>query len=304
MSQDFLHNLPVVDAHHHFWDVEQNYHPWLCDEPMIPFRYGDYSSLRRNYLPEDYFRDCNGINVTATVYVETEWNPKDPIGETIWVHQLAETTGYPNAVVAQAWLDHDEVDAVLAGHTEYPLVRSVRHKPATRSRSDCARSFPGSMDDDKWRLGYSRLSEYQLHFDLQAPWWHFDQACDLVADFPDTTLILNHCGLPAERDSDSLKAWHTALAKLSEHDNVALKISGICQPDKDWHVEDNRWIVDEAIAMFGIERAMFASNFPVDGVCNSYRSIYDGFAKIVENFSQEDKRRLFHDNAMQIYSIV
>ena len=52
--------LPIVDAHQHFWDLERNYLPWLRDEPMIPFRYGEYRALRRSYLPEDYFRDAAG----------------------------------------------------------------------------------------------------------------------------------------------------------------------------------------------------------------------------------------------------
>ena len=47
-----MDDLKIVDAHHHFWDLGRNYHPWLCDEPMIPFRYGDYSALRRNFMPD------------------------------------------------------------------------------------------------------------------------------------------------------------------------------------------------------------------------------------------------------------
>ena len=51
MSLDF----PLADAHQHFWDPQANYHPWLRDEPPVPFRYGDYSAIRRRYLPADYF---------------------------------------------------------------------------------------------------------------------------------------------------------------------------------------------------------------------------------------------------------
>ena len=49
-------NLPIVDGHQHFWDLTRNDLPWLRNEPLIPFRYGDYSAIRRNYLPEDYRR--------------------------------------------------------------------------------------------------------------------------------------------------------------------------------------------------------------------------------------------------------
>ena len=77
MSQGFA----VVDAHQHFWDPTRNYHPWLCDEPPIPFRYGDYRALRRPYLPPQYRADAAPFEVTHSVYVETEWDPHDPAGD-------------------------------------------------------------------------------------------------------------------------------------------------------------------------------------------------------------------------------
>ena len=90
-------DLPVVDAHQHFWDLERNYLPWLCDEEAIPFRYGDYSALRRNYLPRDYLRDAAGHDVVKTVYVETEWDPRDFVGETRWLQEIIAATGFPHA---------------------------------------------------------------------------------------------------------------------------------------------------------------------------------------------------------------
>ena len=59
-------HAPIVDAHHHFWDLDRNYHPWLCDEPLIPFRYGDYGPLRQNYLPENYFKDASPFDLILT----------------------------------------------------------------------------------------------------------------------------------------------------------------------------------------------------------------------------------------------
>ena len=97
--------FPIVDAHQHFWDPRVNYHPWLCDQPPIPFRYGDYAALRRPYLPADYFADAGPHRVTKTVYVETEWDPRDPLGEMGYVERLRRETGFPTVAVAQAWLD-------------------------------------------------------------------------------------------------------------------------------------------------------------------------------------------------------
>src|SRR5215208_1337543 len=81
--------LPIVDAHQHFWDLSRNYHPWLCDPEPIPFRYGDYSRLKRSYMPADYRRDSAGFDIVKTVYVEAEWDPKTPLAETRWVEAVA-----------------------------------------------------------------------------------------------------------------------------------------------------------------------------------------------------------------------
>ena len=110
--------LPIVDAHQHFWDLERNYHPWLSDAPPANFRYGDTAPLRRNYLPQDYLADCAAHRVVATVHMEAEWDPRDPVGETRWLAELRRKTGFPTAAIGQAWFDRDDIAEVLAGHAQ------------------------------------------------------------------------------------------------------------------------------------------------------------------------------------------
>jgi predicted TIM-barrel fold metal-dependent hydrolase len=294
--------LPIVDAHHHFWDLGRNYHPWLCDEPMIPFRYGSYAAIRRDYLPADYLRDAARYEVRGSVYVEAEWNPGDPVGETRWIHDIAARNGLPSAVVAQAWLDRDDVAEVLAAQAAFPLVRSVRHKPrSSPSASAAVRDAPGSMDDPRWRSGFALLAAHRLHFDLQTPWWHFDAAADLARDFPQTLLIVNHAGLPSDRSPEGLAAWRSALQNLARHPNVRLKISGIGVPGKPWTPQSNRAVVRDAIAIVGFERAMFGSNFPVDSLVGSFDEIFGGFDAITADLDEDSRRRLFCDNAIDTY---
>ena len=299
-----VRSLDLVDAHHHVWDPVNNYIPWLVDEPPIPFRYGDYRSIRRSYLPADFRADAAPHRILKSVYVETEWNPQDPIGELRWIHAIAERDGLPNAVVAQAWLDREDVEEVLSATAKFPLSRSIRHKPASaRSPEDATRGEPGSMDDPKWRDGYALLASHGLRFDLQTPWWHLDAACELARDFPGTTLVLNHTGLPSERSKEGLDAWRSAMSKLADAPNVVVKISGIGLPGEPWTVANNRPIVLDTIAMFGVERCMFASNFPVDSLCGTYAEIFSGFAEIVADFSDSDRHALFVGNAERVYDI-
>ncbi|MET1085175.1 MAG: amidohydrolase family protein [Burkholderiales bacterium] len=300
-------DLPIVDAHHHFWDIERNNHPWLRELPRIPFRYGDYGPICRNFLPAEYLRLATGHRVVQTVYMEGEWCPADPLGEPRWVHALARETGLPNAMVGQVWLDRDDVDAVLQGHARYPLVRAVRQKPRVVSRREDYRedfAEPGSMRCPQWRDGYARLARYGLMFELQAPWWHFDEALELAHDFPATTIIVNHTGLPADRTPEGLAGWRGALEKLADAANVHLKISGLGVRDAAWSVATNGPIVRDAIRIFGVERCMFASNFPVDSIVATFDQIYSGFKTITTDLEPRERLRLFHDNAVALYRLL
>jgi predicted TIM-barrel fold metal-dependent hydrolase len=296
--------LPIIDAHHHVWALGLKAHPWLVEEPPIPFRYGGYSAIRRSYLPDDYRRDASRFNIVGSVYVEAEWNPADPIGETRWVHETAARTGLPSAMVAQAWLDRDDAAEVLARQASFPLVRSIRHKPKAALRPEEARrGAPGSMDCPKWRTGYALLARHGLHFDLQTPWWHFDAAAELARDFPATTVIVNHTGLPADRSSEGLSGWRAALERLAAEPNVALKISGLGVPGRRWTAGLQGPVVRDAIRIFGLERAMFASNFPVDSLVATFEEIFGSFLEIMRDLDEAARRTLFHDNAARIYRI-
>ena len=293
--------FPIVDAHQHFWDIEANYHPWLRDEPPIPFRYGDYRPIRRRYLPADYFADVGPHQVVKTVYVEAEWDPTDPIGETRYIERLRRESGFPTVVVAQAWLDRADCAAVLEQQAGFDFVRSIRHKP--RANGSSGDSSPGGMTDSAWRAGYARLAPLGLRFDLQTPWWHLAEAAALARDFPDTTIILNHAGLPSDRGAEAIAGWQRAITTLAQCPNAVIKISGLGQRGQPWTVGANRAIVLAAIEAFGVERALFASNFPVDGLCASFDTIFSGFRQIVADFSAGEQRALFHDNAVRLYAI-
>ena len=171
MSSEALWNGPIVDAHQHFWDPTGNNHPWLQPGVLIAFRYGDYSAIKRRYLPEDYLADASGHAVCETVYVETEWDPATPIEETRYATGLAERKGLPSAIVAQAWLDRCDVSSVIALQAAFALVRSVRHKPGGPATPDAVGQQQSLMSSETWRRGYALLERYGLHFDLQTPWW-------------------------------------------------------------------------------------------------------------------------------------
>jgi len=294
--------LKFLDAHHHFWDISSNYHPWLCDEPQIPFRYGNYAAIRTNYLPNDYEDDAAAVEIIGSVHIEAEWNPEDPVGETRWLTDITQTCKHPVVFVVQACLDQDNIEEVLADHSAFPQVRGIRQKPtATEQNALRSRGLPGSMDDPNWRDGYAKLERLGYSFDLQIPYWHLDQATDLAADFPETTLVINHTGLPSDRSDLGFSAWSNAIEQVAQKPNVMIKISGLGQTNQPWTVESNRNIVLRALDIFGPDRCMFASNFPVDRLCGDLDAILLGFREIVNTLTETTVDALFHGNAARIY---
>jgi predicted TIM-barrel fold metal-dependent hydrolase len=159
------------------------------------------------------------------------------------------------------------------------------------------------MGDPRWRAGYKELARHGLSFDLQTPWWHLAEAVELARAFPDTPIILNHTGLPADRSPAGLAGWQAAMAALARVPHVAVKISGLGQPGRPWTVEANRPVVRETLELFGVERCLFASNFPVDRLVASFDTIFRGFAVIVADLTASDRARLFHDNAARLYRL-
>ena len=295
----------IIDAHHHFWDLDRNYHPWLCDDPPVEGRHGDYRAIRRNYLVEDFRRDWDGLRVVGSVYVEAEWDPSDPAGETAWAESVADESGFPTVIVAQAWLRRGDVEEVLAAQAAFGRVRGVREKPVVATHpNEVVPHAPGSMSDPAWQAGYARLESLGLSFDLQAPFWHLPEARALAERFPGVTIILDHCGLPNIRTAEGLAAWRKCMHTLAEAPNTAVKISGLGEPQlPKWSVRTHRDVVLETIDIFGVDRCMFGSNYPVDRLYAPYGTIMRGFQAIANRFSFNERRLMFCENAMRWYRI-
>jgi len=296
--------FPIVDCHQHFWDLEHNYYPWLCDKERVPFRYGDYGAICKSYLPADYLSDAADNRPVMTVHVEAEWDPRDPVGETQWLEELAASSGLPTACVAQARLDRENVEDVLAAQAARPFVRGIRHKPRSAMSPEAVqRGARGSMDDPRWRRGFALLERYGLSFDLQTPWWHLDAAAELACDFPNTSIIINHTGLPIDRSKHGIAGWRKAMHAVAQPANVFLKISGLGQRGKRWTLAENGPIIRDAISIFGAERCMFASNYPVDKLCAPFQTIFAGFRAAVSDRPASDQSKLFGQNAIRIYQL-
>ena len=298
-----MDDLRIVDAHHHLWDLEGPIrYPWLTSGEHAYL--GDYSALRRTYLPEEYRRDTALHRVVATVHIEAECDRSQQVAETRWVTEMNARHGMPNAIVAHAWVDTPDAEEILAEHCKFPLVRGIRTKPVVAEHpGESVRGHKRSMQDPRWIEGLDLLRKYGLSWDLRVPWWHLEEAAEVVRRHPGLTVILNHTGYPWHRTPEALAGWRKGMQALAALPNVSCKISALCVEDRPWTLKENGPIILEAIDTFGVDRCMFASNFPVDGLKGSWDYIYSSFKKAVAHLPRADQERLFADNAIRLYRI-
>ena len=144
----------IIDAHHHLWDLERVYYPWLTDEIEPDFLFGEYAKIRKNYLPEDMRRQMRGWNIEMTVHVEAERADGEQVKETAWLSEMHERFRLPNAIIGHVWLADPNVEELLRQHMQYPLFRGVRSKPRTgKTAREANLTGPATMSDPQWRSG-------------------------------------------------------------------------------------------------------------------------------------------------------
>jgi predicted TIM-barrel fold metal-dependent hydrolase len=254
----------IVDTHQHFQSLSDAAYPWLDPDRPEPLE-GDLSSIRRDYLPADYRRDMSGFGVIKTVHVQNGRNPHDPLDETRWLSALAEREGMPDGIVAYADLAAPDAGRLLEAHASFPRVRGIRQilnwhdEPRLRSAPG-----PDLMESSQWRAGFARLAPLGLSFDLQLYWPQMDMAFALAEAFPDTAIVLEHFGMVADRSVEGVARWRSAISRLAQAHNVCAKLCGFGLGDGAWTIESVLPLLCHTINVFGPERTMVGTNFPVD----------------------------------------
>ncbi|MBW1886274.1 MAG: amidohydrolase family protein [Deltaproteobacteria bacterium] len=133
--------------------------------------------------------------------------------------------------------------------------------------------------------------------------WQTDAAVKLITSHSDTQIILNHTLMPFDRSEEGLALWRRSLETYAELPNVAIKISGLGMAEGGWNEAMNRRLATETLEIFGPERCLFASNFPVDRLMSDYDTIWTLFREIVAPLSEAEQHAILHGNAERIYQI-
>jgi predicted TIM-barrel fold metal-dependent hydrolase len=313
---------PIVDPHHHLWDR---------------------GGLR--YLIEDITDDiASGHNIIATVYVEARsmYRAKGPegfrpVGEVEFANGAAAMSasgGYGPAAICAGIVGHvnllqgDAARAVLeaeiaAGNGRF---RGIRHSSAWDADAEVAGMYAtrpkGLLLDPAFRKGFACLAPLGLSYDSWLFHPQIRELADLACAFPDTKIILDHCGGIlglggyANRREEIFGTWKASIQEIAKCPNVVVKLGGLAMrllghdfherpmpPSSEEAAGAWRPYIETCIEAFGPDRAMFESNFPPDkGQC-SYQVIFNAFKRIAAQYSESEQTALFSKTASDVYRL-
>lgn len=256
------------------------------------------TTIPRRYLVDDFLADAAGLPLVKSVHVQGELAREQSVAETAWLQAIADRQGFPHGIVAYAALQDPDLDTTLDAHAHFANLRGIRQilNPDQSER-------PDYLTDSRWRAGYARLAAYGLSFDLQALPAQMADAAAVARAQPRVPMVINHTGMPRDRTPEGLDLWRQGMGLLAQQPHVSAKISGFAMFDPHWTLASIRSLVLETIDIFGPDRCMFASNFPVDKLHGPYTALFGAFASLTAAFSETERKLLFHDNAERIYRL-
>jgi predicted TIM-barrel fold metal-dependent hydrolase len=295
------YNGPVIDTHHHIWlrkDVA-----WLRDPP-IRRAIGDFFGLRRDIPVEEWINDVVPQGVTKSVHVTAQWGPGRFLDETRWLQGIADKHGFPHGIVFQADMCDPDLDARFKEQKQFPNVRGVRHQlhwGTEPLRQNVSR--PDLCNTSEFRRGFALLEKYDYHFELQVFAAQASYAVELIKAFPGVRFILVHSGMLTGREPAVVGQWREALTMMAAFPNVHTKISGLNMFRHDWTQKDMRQSIRDSIQIFGIERTIYGSNFPLEKLHASYADLYGAYRTALDEYSEADQKRVLHDNGAAFYRV-
>jgi len=281
--------LPIVDTHQHLWDLQRFRLPWVTKD----------SPLNRSYKPEDYQTAVDGLNVAKAVYMEVDVDPAQQQHEADYLIEpcksgrtptvAAVVSGRPNSPGFKTYVTQFRDSRYIKG------IRQVLHVDSTPAGYCLSKEFIA---------GIRLLGELGLSFDLCMRSGELADATKLVDACKDTRFILDHCGNEDVKKNDHTQ-WQGDIAELAQRKNVVGKISGIVASAKPgaWTADDLASVISHTLTVFGPDRVMFGGDWPVCTLAATYRQWVEALKSIVKERKDEERRKLFHDNAVRFYGL-
>ncbi|MFI5046062.1 MAG: amidohydrolase family protein [Acidimicrobiia bacterium] len=278
----------IVDAHVHLWDpARADWYPYLVGRRDVGL--GDVSGMSRRFDQPTYFSESANWNVVKFVHVAAATAPYSG-DETRELEEMSGATGHPDAIIGGI------VPSDPISDTERLLDDQMRS-----SRFRGIRPMGGGTGVPSADV-LRALDERDLVFELMAHTDELEASAAALERWSDLTIVVEHAGWPQSDTAEEFALWQRGISTLAAMgDNVHCKLSGLAMPlhSMDAHVL-GPWI-EHCIDSFGVDRCMFASNFPVDAMHGTFDQLYSAFDAVTADLDADARAKLFAANAERLY---
>lgn len=277
----------IIDAHHHFWDPAAADYPWLTDELAV---------IRRRFGPEDLASELAAAGVEATILVQT----RSSLDETRDYLALTRTSSFVRGVIGWVDLTDPSVADVLAELRAGPggeRLLGIRHQ--VHDEPDAA--WLARLDV---RRGIRAVGAAGLAFDLLVRARELPAALELGRSLGDVRFVVDHLAKPPIA-AGAIEPWSTFIGRFESLDNVACKVSGlVTEADWSiWRIQDLRPYFERALEVFGADRLLFGSDWPVCLLAAGYGQVFDAARQMMDGLSASERAAVFGENAQAIYGL-
>ena len=273
----------AIDTHVHFWKYDKVRDSWITKDMKV---------LMQDYLPEQLDLAARRNEITGCVAVQADQSEL----ETHFLVELAKTHPFIQGVVGWVDLQDAEVEKRLEYFSQYPVIKGWRH---------IAQAEPDNfLLSEPFQRGIATLGAMGYTYDVLIYHHQLKPALEMVKRFPNQQFIIDHCAKPNIRRKD-IKEWAAVMKDLAQLDYVYCKLSGLLTEAewKSWKPADFYPYLDVVFDAFGTDRLMYGSDWPVillSGIYVQWKSLLE---KYMENFSSDDREKVFISNARKFYRL-
>lgn len=275
-----------IDAHQHFWQPARRDYGWMPDNHPV---------LTRPYAPRDLEPSISGLGIERTILVQAA----PTVNETEYLLGIADASDIVSGVVG--WIDFEDREdrATLERFAAHPKFKGVR--PMIQDIADDDWML---RDDVQW--GFEAVIELGLTFDALGFPRHLSNFLAILTRYPDMRVVVDHCMKPQIRDhsDEGLRFWSDGMARVAKETNAFCKLSGlVTEASEDWTIDDIRPCADRVLDLFGPERVMWGSDWPVCRLRAEYELWHDTARDLTAHLDEAGQNMVFGETAAEFYAL-
>lgn len=274
----------MIDSHQHFWTYQINRDVWITE---------DMGKIRKNFYPNDSFElfSNNGINGCIAVQADSTED------ETFFLISLAEQSEFIKGVVGWVDLQSSNVESRLTYFSQFKKIVGFRH--IVQSETD-----PDFLAKPNFLKGVKLLETFDFTYDLLIYPNQINSAIEFCKKNSNQKIVLDHLAKPPIK-TGNISQWKKSIEKFKELENVSAKISGLITEAEwyNWNEKDILDVIEVSLDVFGSDRLMFGTDYPVVLVAEELSIWVHTFKKSIAKLSANEIRKITIDNCLQFYKI-